>query len=425
MPEIESKQSVASLQRLSYLLVIFFCYVSVSPAIRVFLVGANAMSNLYEAAITVVPDLLFAIIFVLSLLFYVKNEKFKLTLFDRIVLFYFFFNLVYGTIISGTPSVAMRGFRLTYFPVIFYFIGRLYFREKTGMSSKTTNFLFLGLLTQGVLAIVFYFMGFETYFLKITHNVQLSYFIPRMGGFILTPVCFGTLMSLTGGYFFYRLLSGKSAWNYLFIALCWTCVFLSVSRGPIMAFFIGFILLTIIFKAWKKALIALVIIFAASAIWSYILTGSFNIIGWLFSSTVDTIGLGEGITRVELWRRSWHSFLQRPYGFGLGHAGAMANRFFKGTTVPAAVYTTDGWFLKLACETGIPGLLSYFTLCFYYLALAKRNLAKQMNTLVPFVFVLFLMVNAICVVSNTFDFYPVIGLVWLLMGYSINIIEQQ
>ena len=192
-----------------------------------------------------------------------------------------------------------------------------------------------------------------------------------------------------------------------------------------MAFIIGFILLTLLFKVWKKTLITLVIIFVVSAIWSYILTGSFNIIGWLFSSTVDTIGLGEGITRVELWRRSWHSFLQRPYGFGLGHAGAMAHRFFKDTTVPAAVYTTDGWFLKLACETGIPGLLSYFTLCFYYLALAKRNLTKHMNTLLPFVFILFLMINAICVVSNTFDFYPVIGLVWLLLGFSINIIEQQ
>jgi len=135
--------------------------------------------------------------------------------------------------------------------------------------------------------------------------------------------------------------------------------------------------------------------------------------------------MGQGITRVELWRRSIHDFFQRPYGYGLGHAGATAVRFLKGTSTPAAVYATDGWFLKLACETGIPGLLSYLALAFYYLVLVAKNLSKHKYSLYSFVVVLFIMINAQGIVANIYDFYPTISIVWLLLGYSINIVEQK
>ncbi len=422
----ENKQGALRLKGLSYLILFFFCYESCSPALRVFLIGGNAMNGLLQTIVTIMPDILFAAVVVCAAIKYFKGEKITLLFFDKLVLFYIFFNLVYGTILSNL-FIAAQGFRITYMPVIFYFIGRLYNKQKPELASATTHSIFSWFIIFGMLGLVFHFLftGVEASLIQSTNHLQTAYFIPRMGGFFLTPVLFGTAMTITCIYFYYRLFTNKSSLNYLFIALTWACIFLSVSRGPIMAFFLGFILLSLIFKEWKKTLAVIIIIAVTSATLSLILTGSLNILTWLFSSTADTLSMGQGITRVELWRRSWHDFVQRPYGYGLGHAGATAVRYLKGTDTPAAVYTTDGWFLKIACETGIAGLLSYLALALYYLVLVKKNLSTHRYSLFSFVTVLFIMVNAQAVVANIYDFYPTISLFWLLMGYSINIIEQK
>ncbi len=389
--------------------------------------GGNATSNFYEAAITIMPDLLFASVVCVGLVIFFTWGKFTFILFDKLVLFYILFNLLYGTLLSKNLFIAAQGFRITYLPVIFYFIGRLFSRGKPEIYYKSTRHVFTWFVFYAIAALLFHFLfpGIEASLITASNHGPYVYFIPRMVGFFLTPVLFGTVMAMACLYFYFRLAGDNTMWNYLSLIILWACIFLSISRGPILAALLGFALITILFRQWIKGLILLVIILLVSSLLSYLLVGSFQPLAWLFSSTADTLSLENGVSRVELWRRSAHDFFQRPYGYGLGHAGATAIRFLKGTSVPAAVYTSDGWFLKLACETGIPGFLSYFALCFYYLYYAWQNISKQMDTLFPFIVALFIMINAQCIVANVFDFYPVISLIWLLMGYSINLCEQK
>lgn len=424
---IEEKTNPHLVKILSYLLIGFIFIATIISALRVFLIGANPISSLSDATITLLPDMVFAAIIITGVFYYFNGGKFNLILTDKLVLFFLLFNLVYGTIIATKIPIAARGFRLTYFPVMFYFIGRLFQNSKTEEQSKTTNIIFLWLAFQGLLSIAFHFLftDFEASLIKASNHAQTAYFIPRMGGFVLTPVYFGTIMAITCIYFYYKLLSDTFKWYYIGILISWLCVFLTVSRGPILGFIIGFITLSVLFKKWKETFTALIIIALASASLSFILTGSFNILTWLFSSTADTLGMQKGVTRVMLWKLTWHDFLQRPYGYGLGHAGAMAVRFIKGTDIPGAVYSTDGWFLKIACETGIPGLISYLVLAAYFTIYLFRNAIRLKNTLLGFTLALFILINAQCVVANVLDFYPLISIFWLILGYSANIAKQQ
>ena len=88
----------------------------------------------------------------------------------------------------------------------------------------------------------------------------------------------------------------------------------------------------------------------------------YDVFFFIASSTAETIMIKKGLSRVDLWLGAFNDFINNPMGYGLGKAGHVAVRFFGKLSNEAATYSTDGWYLKLANETGIWGLFSYFTL---------------------------------------------------------------
>ena len=418
------KNQIFNIKNIINFFLIFFVYSCLAPSVRLLLVGCGEMKNFHEVIITILPDILLLIFISFAFIYLFKGNRYNIHIFDRLMLVFLLFNTIYGFIISRNIFISLQGFRITYLPVIFYFVGKVF--SLNDMESLCRK-VFYWLLIFGIAGLIlhFGFRNFEIYLVSISGNHESAYFIPRIGSFVLMPVLFSTIMAMACLYFYYKILIEKRTLDYLFIAILWSCIFLSVSRGPIIAFLIGFLFFTFIYRQWKESLFVLIIIVVVSCFWSYLLVGSFTPLAWLFSSAGDTLAFGEGITRVELWKRSIHDLMKQPWGYGLGHAGVTAIRFLKGTNIPTAIYTSDGWFLKIACETGFLGLISYLIICITFFIKGLKIIIENKFSIFTFFFTIFLAINAQSVVGNTLDFYPLITIYWLLIGFAANSFQKQ
>lgn len=418
-----------SVKALDWLIIFFFAFICIFPSFRVLLVGAGEMSGLKATVITALPDIFLGIILLWAGILYIKNP-FKLKLFDYMVIGYIVLNVLIGVILGKDLKIAAYGFRLTYLPVLFYFVGRLYSQRDfyhTASLVKRVFYCFFGLGLAGLI-LYFFFPGFEKSLIEETGYRQGEYFIPRMTSLVLTPILFATMMAIALLYFYCRILKSIRWVELAVMVVLSTCLFLTVSRGAILAFILIFILLSAVGRKWKPPSAQTIIIGLVILILGLILPVDGNIFLWIFKSTSQTVTMGqtletgEHISRVELWKQSWADLWERPWGYGLGRAGATAVRFLKDTPETAAIYTTDGWYLKTACETGIFGLLSYLVLASTFLIRGLKLFLTNYNYIFTFIIGMFLMVNIQNLASNVLDFSPYISLFWLLIGIGQNIL---
>ena len=411
---------------LSKFIFAFYILICISPAMHILLIGSNEMKNFYEFFITSIPDFFLFFICLYSFLFYIQNRKVSFVRFDFIVLIFALINILYGFIRANDLLISLRGFRITYLSVAFYFIARFYEKEFNN-AFQLLKKIFYWLLIFGVMGIVLHYLfnSFELYLIKKAGYPVITYFIPRISSFILTPVIFGSLISGSCLFFYYLLLKEGKVIYYFIIGILGLCMVLSVSRGPILSFIIVAILMSIIFKAWKQSFIMLLIILIISALISYYYTGSMSIVNWFFSSTADTLNMGDKVKRVSLWRNSLDDFFINPFGYGLGKAGHVAHRFLLHTNVPSAPDSTDGWFLKVACENGILGIISYLIFSFLFFKKCIKQIFLDRKSFLTFLFCYFLLINFQNIVANTLDYYPYNILFWFIVGVSMNMVIEK
>ena len=138
-------------------------------------------------------------------------------------------------------------------------------------------------------------------------------------------------------------------------------------------------------------------------------------------SSSSTLILEKGVTRVDLWMKAFADFKEHPLGYGLGKAGHVATRFFGKNSSEASVSSTDGWFLKIAGETGLWGLSTYFFLAVSFIVRSLNYIRNKSYSLFHFLLILFVVVNIQCLVSNVIDFYLLSYLFWLSLGLAENI----
>lgn len=407
------------------IIVVFVIFICLFPTVRLLLFGSGESQNHLASLTTILPEIFVVLIYLITIYKFSFGQNLqlkKIVSFDWYFLFFIFSNILIGVILSNDLKISVYGFRATYLSMFFYFIGRTF----NGYEESESNILLERIFKWFVLFsciglfVHFVFSDFEMRMIQLTGHEQTKYFVARMTSLLWTPVLFGTLMAVSSLYFCFKILTTNKKSYYLFLCIVWVCLFLTVSRGPIIGFLIGFIALSVIFKKWKTSMIIFLYMVCSVAILSLILTGSLEMLGWIFTSTADTMAMTDDVSRVKRWLISFEDFKKRPWGYGLGKAGETAFRFFKDTTTPAAVYSTDGWYLKIACETGIYGLLSYLLLSGIYFFKAIKFLKLNSTTFVSFSFALFLMINAQNIVANTLDFHPFIGIYWLIIGISVN-----
>lgn len=406
-------------------LFVLFIFESLFITFRVLLIRGAESQTISEYMLSALPE--FFIIFLIILVLYTSSRKFSfrnITTLDKIVLLYVLTNVVLGTFLAHDIKLSLYAVRLSYLPIIFYFIARISFNTAQNEFEKYFKKIIDWYLVVALIGLILYF-GFPeliTNFLSLSADgVEAEYHIKRMGSLFWSPVIFGTFMTISALYYFYRLLKKEKIVYYLVYAIFWCCLFLSVSRGSLISFYIGWIMLAIIFKQWKIFLKSLFVM--ALVVFLLFLNDHkiYDVLIFIADSSLDTFGMKRGLTRVELWTAAYNDFVKNPMGYGLGKAGHIAARFFGKYSHNAATFSTDGWYLKLANETGVWGLASFFTLAITYFIQSVNIFRRSMTNMNIFIFVMFIIVMVQNIVSNVLDFYSFSCLFWLLVGVSQNI----
>jgi hypothetical protein len=287
-------------------------------------------------------------------------------------------------------------------------------------------------------ALYFIFTDIETYFIDLSGGVKNFYHIKRMGSVFWTPVVWGSFVSAAALYYYYKNSKTFTWLGYSVFCLFWLCLFLSVSRGAIISFFVGMILLAIFFKSWKNLALSLVGIVLLVGLTSLHNKDTLKLIGFISDSSFETVEtitsektnsyIFEGKkkvdepknTRSRFWAESIKDFVEKPEGYGLGKAGHIAARFFPKESNEAAVYSTDGWYLKLANETGIWGVISYLVLAIFHLVYCIKYWLVDRYSIHTYLFVMFIVIGIQNIVSNVLDFYSFAYFYWLIIGLTHN-----
>lgn len=393
------------------------------PMLRVVFIGKENASGVFEYFVAAIPDLMIIgcityLIFQLrdKFIFFIKNRT------DAIVLFIVGINLLIGCLLSGDMKLIILGVRLSYIPILFYFISR--FISFDNFKEKFEDWLNQIMVWFTLIA----FTGFILYYLFPSTDIALNnwvggqqgaYFIRRMNSLFFSPTVNGMYCCIGALYFLQNSLRKFNVLNVFCLLLNFWCLLMTVSRGGIIAFAIVLPIVCVICFDWKKvsAIIVLMAMIFFMALYSVGL--SLSNFSWVFTSAAETIGLEENVSRVELWKRTFEDLKEKPFGYGIGKSGWIAYRFLKGTETKSAYLATDGWYLKIANETGIFGLISFLTLFAYFLFRMMAGCTSDQSRL--FLFLMFLAVLMVNLVSNVLDYFLFNSLFWFYTGAAENL----
>lgn len=405
------------------LLVVFFIFASLFPTLRVLSIGTETSTSVSEYLFSIVPEIFALLIIILSFLIW-KKKKTEIKILDWLLLAFVLSNTIIGSLISQDLMLSAYGIRLTYFPILFYFVFR-FLDAKSLLGS--VQLIFIWFVVLALIGIVLYFAFYDSMIamMQITNPVLPEYFVVRMSSVFWTPVVFSTFMMVSIFYFFYRFMVSQN-WIWLaIIAVVSFCTIMSMSRGAMVSTVVGLLLLTILYHK-IRVVYPWITIAAAFFFTTIIIASPEEVLSWIFQSTAETVGMKEGVTRVDLWMNAIDNFREHPFGMGLGKAGHVAARFFDSNTSGADVFSTDGWFLKTLNETGVWGLFSYLLFAGTFLVIVVRQLFRHpQRPVLVFMLTLFLTVNLQNMVSNVLDFYLFSFVYWGIIGLAANLIYNR
>lgn len=398
----------------------YFIFASLFLTFRLLCIGSEASDSAGEFLISMLPELFVFGLTVYFFLWFFKYGNRKFHYLDWFILIYIVSNVLLGTYLAYDLKLSLYAVRMSYLPMIFYFFMSFSDAGKVELE-KLTGWIFALMIGIAVAGLVLYFGFYDEmiFMIKKTAAEVAEYFIVRMTSVFWTPVHFATFMSVSMLYFFYKSTQKTSWQNLLVQAIIASCVFMSVTRGAMIVLVVGLILLTCFSKNWKALLYTLLVMTGVFLLVSFYIAGPAEFLSWILSSTSETVGLKKGVTRVDLWLDAISSFKNRPLGQGLGKAGHVAARFFDEHSKEASVASTDGWFLKLANETGLWGLVTYLGLSITIFVVSIKHLLRTGFGFYSFLFTIFIIVNIQNLVSNILDFYMFSYFYWLLLGIMV------
>jgi len=400
--------------------IIFIILICISPTIQLLLTHGNSPASIFDFIIILIPDLSLLSVWIA---FFIEKRRANTRLYlpDYALLSFILINVIWGFILSDNMMTAFKGFRITYLPISLYFLARFWQpdRETISKTLQAIFFILIILAFSGWILWLF-FPEFTKLMYEYSGHPIAIYFVVRMTSFLWTPVLFGTLMAWAGFYYFWKTLRNPKFFNIdlILLIIAFSGLTMSVSRGPMLSFLLAIIALIPFFEKLKKALMITGLLIVIQSVISLIVMNDLQLQRWTVSSTVSTMSMNKDITRVSRWDSSMNDFRLKPMGHGLGNAGEVAYKNLDPKN--KATLSTDGWYLKLACETGIPGLLSFLALAVIFLILLWRNRAYSIELLGFPLLGFASMIIVQCISSNVLDFHPYIGIFWFITGLSIK-----
>jgi hypothetical protein len=389
--------------------------------------GAEHASG-FSILISLIPEMLFSLILLFFLLSLIKDKNRKMHLFDKIVITYFLFNVLIGVYLSHDLKASLYGFRLTYLPMLAYFVGSYYWDKKVNLDSLFHGF-FKILVFVAIIGFVIYFFfpGVHVYFHKIMTDkpiVMAFKGFVRMTSIFWTPVVFAMIMLSAFCYWTYQYLKTGNIFALLFSLVTVNAVFFSVSRGPMIASFFALAILLLLGKNRKAKMILVTFILFELLIFYLFVPQFSQLMEWVLTSSKQTVGLESGNTRVGLWAEVIHSIEHNPMGLGLGKAGHTAVQLFPPNTPGVSFASTDGWYFKLMIETGISALAMYLGMALMFFISLIRYIRKHAFDFVSVIFIIFIVTGLVNIVSNALDFYLFSYLYWFLLGLFVFKLKQ-
>lgn len=398
------------------------------PTARLLVIGSDHATGL-GLLIGLIPEILFVFILVWFLASAIRDTNRKTHLLDKLVIGYFLFNIIVGFYLAHDLKASLYGFRLSYLPMLGYFVCSYYWDKKADIE-RIFHRLFQVLVLAAVIGFIIYFFlpGVGLYFHKLTTDkpVAMAFVgFVRMTSIFWTPVVFAMLMLSAFCYWTYRYLKTGNVLELIFSIITINAVFLSASRGPMIASFVAFVLL-LCFSKIRKFKLLIAGVFFCELLVLYLFVGQFTeLMEWVFISSKQTASLEASNSRVSLWADVMHSVQHNPMGLGLGKAGHTAVQLFPPNTPGVSFASTDGWYFKLMIETGIPALVFYLVVSLIFFISMIRYIRRTGLDFVSVIFAVFVVTGLVNMVSNALDFYMFSYLYWFLLGLFVFKLKQE
>ena len=407
---------------------IFLSVLAFFPTIRLLAIGSSHVSG-FSLLLGLLPEILFSVIACFGFISIVKDQNRKIHLLDKIVLVYFLFNVIVGMCLSQDLLASVYGFRLTYLPMIGYFICSFYWDKGVNIE-KLFHGIFKLLVLVAVLGFIIYFIFPKLlfYFNELATDKPVAMSFPgfvRMTSILWTPVVFAILMLTAFCYWTYRYFKNGSIWELIYMLITVNAVFFSVSRGSMISSCVVFLLLIALGKNWKFKMIATGFILLEILIFYLFVPQFAELMEWVFISSKQTVGLETSNSRVSLWGDVINSIKYNPMGIGLGKAGHAAVQLFPPGTPGISFASTDGWYFKLMIETGIPALILYLVMSLFFFISMIRYLIRNGLDFVSVILAVMVGTGLVNLVSNALDFYMFSYLYWFLLGIFVLKLKQE
>lgn len=414
-----------------WLVISAFIFGTIFPTIRAFIIGSEGSKSFFDFSVSAVPDLITVVLLVLALIIRKKelgSYFFPLQKPDYIILFILAYSLIIGSLISGDLKLIIYSIRMTYLPMSFYFIARIFSElwDESYLIKIVKNFMFwLGISAFIGLLLYFAFDNLEEKLKDLVHANKGEYYIERLNSIYHAPTLNGAYMA-AAALFFILLWHYNIQLNYLiYLFLITASLLLSVSRGGIIGFIASAGIGVLWIRKWKSTALVGLLILGSVWITSLSVGLSLNNLGWIFKSTANTATMQKDVTRVGLWESAYGNILDKPFGYGLGKSGWIAYRFLKDSDVNSSYTSTDGWYLKQANETGVIGLGSFILFFIVYLLRVIPFVKTKSFDLLLYIVLFTIQVLLICIVSNALDYFIFNAVFWFLIGIGENIISRR
>lgn len=338
--------------------------------------------------------------------------KFKMNIFDYIVIFFIFWNILsfFFFSFSNLPlSVYVREFSNSVLPIGFYYLGKIHIQERLRFYHNLSLSI-LAILISG-LFLFLYQPDFYRVYLDNLEGIGLN-IISSSSDFrsLVGLTMTGTLSFVLVAYSTSKMLESQAFIWKLLLLLALTCGFITFRRSAMVV-----ILLQIVFYALIVAKISFsrflsfltVTLFLSILLFLYLI--QYVDLDLFYNLIIERLSLlGEGIDeRKDSWYGSF-AIANWMIGDGLGVYGHKAVDF-------SDIYIPDGYYFRLIAELGIPGFLTFS-------AILVSSILKSVLRLDVyfFEFSIILGLSLQAIGSDIFSFQLIAPLFWFCSGIVLG-----
>ncbi len=201
---------------------------SFMPFLRSISIGAEVSKNKLELLFSNTPELLLGVFLLAQYKLLFKGIQSNLKVFVVYTLI-----ILLGSIVSylhfSDIMPIIYGIKTTYYPLLIYFIA---YEIEGASKEKFLKIWNMYAVIYTLLSVMFHwiYFDFEKSLIEETGCEMPEYYIPRTGGFLLTPVPFAIMIAFSVLYYVKKLISNNNVYDWICLVVLFTGLLYSVTR---------------------------------------------------------------------------------------------------------------------------------------------------------------------------------------------------